>query len=150
MPAMCTHLTRQSLPACTLHVAAVSLNPIHELCCVCIIVVHHCRALFSCINVVHHSLLCLLCTAPGRAFEQSLDKQLAHLYRQLAVLRPDAPVPLSTLAVWWHCTMVEAADAARLLEKQGVMKVAPTPDKDAWCMISPDHLEYLKVSGVGV
>lgn len=60
-----------------------------------------------CVNL----LLLLLCVCvfgalaePGAVFEASLPPDLAAMYRQLAVLLPQAPVPLMTVLQLWGIT----------------------------------------------
>eukprot|EP00775_Hariotina_reticulata_P003661 gene3661-3922_t len=66
---------------------------------------------------------------PGAVFEASLPPDLVEMYRRLAVLLPQAPVPLVTVLQLWGCTEpVEAQETVQIFVMQGVLKVATLPD----------------------
>lgn len=99
---------------------------------------------------VCRSLLLLLLPlwrlAAGAVFEASLPPDLAEMYRRLAVLLPQAPIPLVTVLQLWGVTdPTEAQETVQIFVMQGVLKVATLPDGATWLMVSPEHQQYIQV-----
>jgi hypothetical protein len=84
----------------------------------------------------------------GAVFETSLPPDLADIYRRLAVLLPQAPIPLVTVLQLWGVTDPhEAQETVQIFVMQGVLKVATLPDGATWLMVSPEHQQYILVGG---
>lgn len=89
---------------------------------------------------------CNLSCAAGAVFEASLPPDLADMYRRLAVLLPQAPIPLVTaLQLWGVTDPQEAQETVQIFVMQGVLKVATLPDGATWLMVSPEHQQYILV-----
>jgi hypothetical protein len=70
------------------------------------------------------------------------------MYRRLAVLLPQAPIPLVTVLQLWGVTDPhEAQETVQIFVMQGVLKVATLPDGATWLMVSPEHQQYILVRG---
>jgi hypothetical protein len=68
------------------------------------------------------------------------------MYRRLAVLLPQAPIPLVTVLQLWGITDPhEAQETVQIFVMQGVLQVATLPDGATWLMVSPEHQQYILV-----
>jgi hypothetical protein len=79
-------------------------------------------------------------------FEDSLPQDLQEAYRGLAVLLPQAPLPLVSMQQLWELSSpADAVEMVRIFVMQGVLKVATLADGQSWVLVSAQHQEYLKV-----